>query len=142
MRGSSKTPPNPICQSSARRGINTNQSDRGGDEIAERAIVEIDENEHEFTAQKLDSLILKLGERRARMRTSSPRSYASDGVVKAINDPNWSCEIDGVSGVAILSLRDPRFGWLTYALSSQSSVALIMQLIRLQSMMKKPSSPN
>jgi hypothetical protein len=50
-------------------------------------------------------------------------------MVNAVLDPRWYSEPDALLGESLLHIRDPRFGWLHYALPRESARALGILLV-------------
>ena len=69
-----------------------------------------------FDAEAIEALIAKLGEKRAlmvpRVTKETPQSD-----VAAPEDPMWV--LGRLQNYIMLGIRDPRFGWLRYALSAK-----------------------
>ncbi len=80
-------------------------------------------------AASVSQLIDGAGEIRAEMPPPHQENWKGGQMVNAVLDPRWHSETDALLGESLLHIRDPRFGWLHYALPSQSAKALGTLLI-------------
>ncbi|MDQ0559955.1 hypothetical protein QO004_001737 [Rhizobium mesoamericanum] len=75
-------------------------------------------------AEAVSKLIDRVGQIRAEMLPSYQESWKGGQMVNAVLDPHWYSEPDALLGESLLHIRDPRFGWLHYALPRESARAL------------------
>ena len=64
--------------------------------------------------QAVESLLTNFGECRRNMRPPVPRDFPPM-MVQAHSDPSWLAQSQALTGLPVLSLRDPRYGWLHYS---------------------------
>lgn len=78
------------------------------DETNPAAVLEID-------AAQLEQLLQGLGEMRTRIEPRVEAEWQPGRSVQAITNPRFSAEVPKDKDFTVLHLRDPRFGWLHYA---------------------------
>ncbi|EPE94980.1 hypothetical protein [Rhizobium grahamii] len=81
-------------------------------------------------AEAVSELIEGAGQVRAKMRTPHSEDWQGGQMVDAVLDPRWHSEPDVLLEESLLHIRDPRFGWLHYALPRESAKALGKLLLR------------
>lgn len=81
-----------------------------------------------MSARQLEELILTLGELRSQMRPRVDNDFALGQSVPAVTSVTTRVETDGLEVMNIMHLRDPRFGWLHYALTPAETRGLITEL--------------
>jgi hypothetical protein len=74
-----------------------------------------------LNANQVDDVLDNLGALRAAMKREIPRTFALGQPVEAVADPIWATEPDALLGNSLLHLRDPRFGWLHYAIPKEEA---------------------
>ena len=75
-------------------------------------------------AEAVSKLIDSVGQIRAQMPPPHQETWKGGQMVDAVLDPHWYSEPDALLGESLLHIRDPRFGWLHYALPRESARAL------------------
>ena len=75
-------------------------------------------------AAGLSALIRTLGELRMRMKPEIARERPRDPLIPAISDPKWGAAGDVMDGSSLLTIRDPRYGWITYAFPPPTATRL------------------
>jgi hypothetical protein len=50
------------------------------------------------------------------MSPAHPHAFPADAGIRCVCNPSWAVGRDPDTGTRILSVRDPRFGWLCFAL--------------------------
>ncbi|MDP9807677.1 hypothetical protein J2W42_000515 [Rhizobium tibeticum] len=80
-------------------------------------------------ATSVSNLIEGAGQIRAEMPPPHDENWEGGQMVDAVLDPRWYSESDALLGDSLLHIRDPRFGWLHYALTRESARALGTLLI-------------
>lgn len=75
-------------------------------------------NPHEpVTTEMFDRLIALLGQIRPSVQPSIQADPPSPGrPISAIYDPRWQISNDPMGGGAVLKIRHPGFGWLTFSI--------------------------
>ena len=81
-------------------------------------------------AAAVSELIEGAGQVRAKMATPHSEDWQAGQMVDAVLDPRWYSEPDALLEESLLHIRDPRYGWLHYALPRQSAKALGKLLLR------------
>ncbi|KWV59982.1 hypothetical protein AS026_27165 [Rhizobium altiplani] len=79
--------------------------------------------------ESLSKLIEGAGQIRAEMPPPHDETWEGGKMVDAVLDPRWYTEPDALLGEPLLHIRDPRYGWLHYALPRESARALGTLLI-------------
>ncbi|MEK1871575.1 MAG: hypothetical protein AAAC50_03980, partial [Rhizobium altiplani] len=77
----------------------------------------------------VSKLIEGAGQIRAEMPPPHDETWEGGQMVDAVLDPRWYSEADALLGEPLLHIRDPRYGWLHYALPRESARALGTLLI-------------
>ena len=70
----------------------------------------------ELDAEAIDALLRDLGRLRQQLPVEQPRELDTSGLMYGVLDPAWRLNREVMAGYAILSLRHPGFGWLSFAL--------------------------
>lgn len=81
--------------------------------------------ELQIDVAEVETMLLNLGRFRALMQPPVPRDYALGQVCTALQDPRWVTEPEAMQGNSLIHIRDPRFGWLNFILTRESSTALM-----------------
>jgi len=93
----------------------------------------------------VDAILAKLGEARSQMLPTHPAradNSAATLVAQRIGT-HWEVGIDEMAGGTILRIRDPRFGWMNYALQREEAAKLGERMFRQATRApEKPRRPN
>ena len=76
----------------------------------------------------VEDLLENLGRFRMKMSPEIPRALAEGTEVFPVVDPIWRIQDDPKTGAIVISIRDPRYGWLTYAMPRETASHLIYVL--------------
>jgi hypothetical protein len=90
-----------------------------------------------FDVDGVDNILQNLGRFRADMSPEISRGLAEGTVVFPVVDPIWQTQMDPKTGNIVLSIRDPRYGWLSYAIPRESGRKLGFSLLQSQA----PAAP-
>lgn len=85
----------------------------------------------------IENLLRKLGDFRSAMEQRVPKTFERGQKVAAISNPRWLLEQDIMLGVSLVHLRDPRYGWLHFALPKSEAANFGKVLLQ-----QAESSPN
>jgi hypothetical protein len=91
--------------------------------------------------EDIDSLLENLGKFRSLMEPPVPINYVPAATVQAIPDPAWYSYPEAMVGNSVISVRDPRFGWLHYVLARENAKKLGELLVRQAQLPLTPSGP-
>ena len=80
-------------------------------------------------AALVDEMIRNLGAYRARMEPEPSEDWKRGAEFEGITDPCWFAAPARLTGGSLLHVRDPRYGWLHYALPPESARKLGVLLI-------------
>lgn len=100
------------------------------DAVKDRLVVTIEGNSCFFNGAAVSQLIDAFGDARSKMQPE----YASDvskDLINVVRQPTWRTTATALTPEPIVHLRDPRFGWLHYALSVESARRLGQSLVKL-----------
>ena len=78
-----------------------------------------------FDAGDVDDIISHLGEFRMLMWPEVEKEFKLGQRVGVISDPFWATEPDVNHQNTLLHMRDPRFGWLHYAIPRDEALKLV-----------------
>lgn len=81
-----------------------------------------------LNAAGVDALLHGLGGLRMQMEPQPPPDFATGQQFVAARSPNFVTEVDEFQGHSVLHLRDPRFGWLHYAIPNEQARKLAVSL--------------
>lgn len=76
----------------------------------------------------VDDLLENLGRFRMKMSPEIPRAPATGTEVFPVVNPIWRIQEDQKTGAIVIALRDPRYGWLAYAIPRETASHLIYVL--------------
>jgi hypothetical protein len=76
----------------------------------------------------VEDLLENLGRYRMNMSPEIPRSLAAGTEVFPVVDPIWRIQEDPKTRAIVISIRDPRYGWLNYAIARETASRLIYVL--------------
>lgn len=76
----------------------------------------------------VEDLLENLGRFRVQMSPEIPRAIAEGTVVFPVVDPIWRIQDDPKTGAIVITIRDPRYGWLSYAIPRETANHLIYVL--------------
>ncbi|MBS7699517.1 MULTISPECIES: hypothetical protein [unclassified Chelatococcus] len=95
----------------------------------------------EIDAAQLEQILQGLGEMRARMEPRVEADWQPGRPVQAITNPRFSAELPQDKDFTVLHLRDPRFGWLHYAVPFPECGRLAEFLARAVKRKASPEAP-
>jgi hypothetical protein len=84
-----------------------------------------------FDTDTVGMILKNLGEFRGQMTPAiQPERWPGGQKADTIPDPAWYVEQDAERGDIVLHIRDPRFGWLHYAIprATAQQLAVLLQL--------------
>lgn len=79
-------------------------------------------------ASAVEGLVKNLASSRSLMQPAIPSTFAKGQTSEATPDPAWVAEQEAKSGKCLLHVRDPRFGWLHFLLTSKDTMQLADRL--------------
>jgi hypothetical protein len=76
----------------------------------------------------VEDALENLGRFRMNMSPEIPREPAAGTEVFPVVNPIWRIQEDQKTGTIVIALRDPRYGWLAYAIPRETATHLIYVL--------------
>src|SRR5215208_2646323 len=84
-----------------------------------------------FDAAGAEQFILDLGNARSRMSPGVPDTFPQSKQVLAPSSPRWQAGLAPAGDHIFFRVRDPRFGWLSYAFTREGTHQLAAALMSL-----------
>ena len=91
-----------------------------------------------FDAAQVDGMLVGLGQVRASMLPPYPDHYELGQQIQAVRNPGLAAEL-ATDGHTLLHLRDPRYGWLHFAITREAAGKLAVVL---QKQVDNPPGPS
>ena len=100
------------------------------DAASDRLLITIGVAVCAFDAAGVDKLLPGLGDARSNMKPEFTADITGDPM-NIVRDPTWRTMAIALVPDPIVHIRDPRFGWLHYALAAESAKRLGQSLVDL-----------